>query len=75
MTMLGSNDLLLTVLMREREREAANAVRLSALLRSAYPERNRRRSLRERLGVSLIQAGRALLRHGPAYAVARRRAA
>jgi hypothetical protein len=73
--MSNSNELLVTVLMREREREAANAARLSALLRSAYPERDRRRSLRERLGFSLIQAGRALLRHGPGYWAARRRAA
>ena len=73
--MFSSNDLLVTVLVRERERDTVSAAWLSALLRNAYPERERRRSLRERLGFSLIQAGRALLRHGPAYAVARRRPA
>lgn len=70
--MLSSNDLLVSVLMLEREREAARAAAVSGLLRGAYPERERRHSLRERLGFSLIQAGRALLRHGPAYAAARR---
>ncbi|HEY7601377.1 MAG TPA: hypothetical protein VIB60_02620 [Methylomirabilota bacterium] len=74
--MCGSNELLVTVLMRERERATERHARLSALLRGASPERERRHSLRERLGFSLIQVGRALLRHGPAYAVvARRRAA
>ena len=73
--MFSSSDLLVSVLMHDREREAAGAARLNALLRGAYPERSRRHSLRERLGFSLIQAGRSLLRHGPAYAVARRRAA
>ena len=73
--MFSSNDLLVTVLMRERERETEKAAAFSALLRDAYPERYRRHSLRKRLGFSLIQAGRALLRHGPAYAVARRRPA
>jgi hypothetical protein len=70
--MFSSNDLLVTVLMRERERETVSAAMVSALLRNAYPECERRHSLRERLGFSLIQAGRALLRHRPAYAVARR---
>jgi len=73
--MLGSNDLLVSVLMREREIETRRAAALSALLRGAYPKRDRRHSLRERLGFSLIQAGRALLRHGPACAAARRRLA
>ena len=73
--MFSSNDLLVTALMSERERETESHARLSRLLAAAYPERARRRSLRERLGFSLIQVGRALLRHGPAYTVARRRAA
>lgn len=72
-TMFSSYDLRL--LMRERERETEKAAALNALLRGAYPERTRRHSLRERLGFSLIQAGRALLRHGPACAAARRRLA
>jgi hypothetical protein len=73
--MWTSDDLLVAVLMREREREREHAARVSALLRGARPGHGRGRSLRQRLGLSLIQAGRALLRHGPAYAVARRRAA
>ncbi len=73
--MFNSNDLLVDVLMREREGDARRAAVYSALLRGARPKRERRRSLRERLGFSLIQAGRALLRHGPAYATAPRRLA
>jgi hypothetical protein len=73
--MFSSNDLLVTVLMQERERETVRAATVSAMLRNAYPEPERRRSLRERLGFSLIQAGRVLLRHRPAYAAARRRTA
>ena len=73
--MFNSNDLLVDVLMREREGDARRAAVYSALLRGADPKRERRRSLRERLGFSLIQAGRALLRHGPAYATAPRRLA
>jgi hypothetical protein len=73
--MFSSNDLLVAALMGERERETERAARLSALLRSASPTPERRHSLRERLGFSLIQAGRALLRHGPAYSTARRRLA
>jgi hypothetical protein len=73
--MFSSNDLLVTVLIRDREHEAAKAAAVSALLRAAYPRRERTHSLRARLGLSLIQAGRALLRHGPAYATARRRLA
>jgi len=38
-------------------------------------ESDRRHSLRERVGMALIQAGRALLRHGRGYAPARRRLA
>ena len=68
--------MLIDVLIREREA----ALRALALTRAAArgaadPEGDRRPSLRERLGLSLIHAGRALLRHGPAYATARRRAA
>ncbi len=73
--MFSSNDMLVTVLIRERERTAENHARLSRLLAAASPERERRHSLRERLGFSLIQAGRAVLRHGPAYTVAARRRA
>jgi hypothetical protein len=73
--MFRSNDLLVEVLMREREREARKAVVYGALRRGANPKRDRRRSLRERLGISLIQAGRALLRHGTAYASVPRRLA
>lgn len=70
--MFGSNDLLVSVLVREREREIEMAAALGALMRDAYPERERHHSLRERLGFSLIQVGRALLRHGPACSAARR---
>jgi hypothetical protein len=73
--MLGSNDLLVSILIRERERETEKAAAVNALLRQAYPARDRRHSLRERLGFSLIQAGRALLRHGSGYPAARRRLA
>ena len=73
--MFSSNDLLVTVLIRDREYEAEKAAALGALLRDAYPRRERPHSLRARLGLSLIQAGRALLRHRPAYATARRRLA
>jgi len=73
--MFSSNDLLATVLIRDRELEAAKAAAVSALLRAAYPRRERSHSFRERVGLSLIQAGRALLRHGTAYATARRRLA
>ena len=69
--MFNSNDLLVSVLMKERERDAVRAAALGRLLRDAGPRRDRRHSLRERLGVSLIQAGRALLRHGPAYSARR----
>jgi hypothetical protein len=74
-TMFRSSDLLVEVLMREREGEARKAAVYGALRRAANPRRDRRRSLRERLGFSLIQAGRALLRQGPAYASAPRRLA
>jgi hypothetical protein len=73
--MFRSSDLLLEVLMREREGEARKAAVYGALRRGTSPTRARRRSLRERLGFSLIQAGRALLRHGSGYASAPRRLA
>ena len=69
--MLDTHDLLTAVLMRERERETERAAALGALLRQASRERDHRHSLRERLGFSLIQAGRALLRQGPAYSARR----
>jgi len=73
--MFSSHDLLVDVLVREREREGEKAAALHALLRGAYEERTRRHSLRARLGFSLIQAGRTLLRRRPAYATASRRPA
>jgi hypothetical protein len=73
--MFSSNDLLVTVMIRDREREAAKAAALSTLLRNAYPRRERSHSFRARIGLSLIQAGRALLRHRPAYTTAGRRLA
>lgn len=73
--MHGSDDLLVSVLIRDRELEARKAAAFSALVRSARQAREHRHSLRARVGLSLIQAGRALLRHGPAYAAARRRLA
>src|SRR5262245_54942866 len=60
-TMFGSNDLLVTVLIRERERETARAAALARLLGGLRSGRSRPRSLRDRLGLSLIQMGRALL--------------
>jgi hypothetical protein len=70
--MFNTSDLLVDVLMRERQREAERAGRIGALLRDARPAPERRHSLRERLGFSLIQAGRALLRQRPAYSATRR---
>jgi hypothetical protein len=72
--MYEGNDLLLETLVRDRERRAQEAATLYAMLRDARPARERRHCLRERLGLSLIQAGRALLRQGPEYANAPRRA-
>jgi hypothetical protein len=69
------SSLMVDVLIREREAE----LRALALRRAAYRDsdsaRDRRHSLRERLGFFLIQTGRALVRHGRAYAPARRRLA
>jgi hypothetical protein len=69
------SSLMIDVLIREREAELRALALRRGWFRSAYPERERRRSLRERLGLSLIQAGRALLRQGPGYAAASRRLA
>jgi hypothetical protein len=67
------SSLMVDVLIREREAE----LRTLALRRAALHgmDTDRRHSLRERLGFVLIQAGRALLRHGPGYTPARRRLA
>jgi hypothetical protein len=68
------SSLMVNVLIQEREA----ALRALALQREARrgirSDRSRPHSLRERLGFSLIQAGRALLRGGLAYAAASRRA-
>jgi hypothetical protein len=67
------SSVMVDVLIRERERE----LRALALRRAAFHavESDRRHSLRERVGMALIQAGRTLLRHGRGYAPARRRLA
>jgi hypothetical protein len=67
------SSVMVDVLIRERERE----LRALALRRAALHgvDSDRRHSLRERIGMALIQAGRALLRHGPGYSPARRRLA
>jgi hypothetical protein len=70
--MFSSNALLVATLVKDRERAAARAAWIGALLREANPVHDRRHSLRQRIGFSLIQAGRALLRHGPAYSTTRR---
>ena len=64
------SSVMVDVLIRERERE----LRALALRRAAFHgvESDRRHSLRERVGMALIQAGRALLRHGRGYSPARR---
>ncbi len=67
------SSVMVDVLIREREAELRQLALRRAAMRGATPEP--RHSLRERLGYTLIQAGRALLRHGPAYATARRRLA
>jgi hypothetical protein len=69
------SSVLIDVLVREREAELRALALTRAAARRADPECDRRPSLRERLGLSLIHAGRAMLRHGPAYSTARRRVA
>jgi hypothetical protein len=69
------SSVLIDVLIREREAELRALALTRAAARGADPEGDRRPSLRERLGLSLIHAGRALLRHGPSYSTARRRVA
>jgi hypothetical protein len=64
--------LLVDVLIRERQHEVEKRAWRQALLREAPPIHGRHRSVRERLGLALIQVGRSLLRHRPAYVVARR---
>ena len=56
------------ILIREREAELRALALRRAAFRAASSDGDRRHSLRERLGFSLIRAGRALLRRGPAYA-------
>jgi hypothetical protein len=66
--------MMVDVLIQQRELELRDlALRRAA--RAAYPERERRHSLREWLGHSLIQVGRALLRRQSVLATATRRAA
>ncbi|HEY7138962.1 MAG TPA: hypothetical protein VIE44_02605 [Methylomirabilota bacterium] len=68
------SSMMVHVLMQERE-AALRAIALHReALREARSDSPRRHSLRERIGFSLIQAGRALLRSGLAYAAASRRA-
>lgn len=74
-TNMIDSSMMVDVLIREREAELRALALRRAWLRGAHPERERRHSLRERIGFSLIQIGRALLRHGPAYATAPRRLA
>jgi hypothetical protein len=71
MKMIESS-VMVDVLIREREAELRVLALRREALRGAYSEHDRRHSLRERLGFSLIQAGRALLRHRHAYAAPRR---
>ena len=67
------SSLMVGVLIREREAELQALALRRAAFRSAYSEGPH--SLRERLGFSLIQVGRALLLHGRSYATAPRRLA
>ena len=69
------SSVMVDVLIREREAELRALALRRAAYRSIDSARDRRHSLRERLGFALIQAGRALLRHGSAYAPASRRLA
>jgi hypothetical protein len=64
------SSVLVDVLIQERERELRALALRRAALRGTDPDR--RHSLRERIGMALIHTGRALLRHGPRYAPARR---
>jgi hypothetical protein len=68
------SSVMVDVLIRERESELRALALRRAAMRGAVAGAQSRHSLRERLGFTLIQAGRALLRHGPAYATASRRA-
>jgi len=66
--------MMVDVLMQQREMELREmALRRAA--RAAYPERERRHSLRELLGHSMMQAGRALLRRHSVLATVSRRVA
>ena len=67
------SSVLVDVLIQERERELRSLALRRAALHGVEPPR--RHSLRERAGMALIQAGRALLRQGRGYAPARRRLA
>ena len=69
------SSVMVDVLIREREAELRRLALRRAALRGATPDSEPRHSLRERLGYTLIQAGRALLRHDSAYGTARRRLA
>ena len=69
------SSVMVDVLIREREAELRALALRRAAFRAAYSEGDRRHSLRERLGFSMIRAGRALLRHGRSYATAPRRLA
>lgn len=71
--MFEVNDLFVETVVRERERQVARMSREAALLRDSRPPRAH--GLRERLGLGLIQAGRALLRREPEYAASRHRVA
>jgi hypothetical protein len=75
MVKMIESSVMVDVLIREREAELRALALRRAAYRSLDSARDRRHSLRERLGFSLIQAGRALLRHGSAYAPASRRLA
>lgn len=71
--MFEVNDLFVEAMVRERERQVVRMSREASLLR--HGRLPRPHSLREWVGFGLIQAGRALLRHEPAYAAGRHRAA
>lgn len=71
--MFDRSDLFIDTLIRDRERWVVRFSREAMLLRASRPARPT--SLRQRVGLGLIQAGRALLRHEPAYAAPGRRLA